>query len=108
MDYLKADGTMPRLNIILKDMPPADTREILLKISKAAVSHGRMSWRLPARKVRVNCPVAGSAEMARSNLYEGAILIAGEGYEAGKAKLEKIDTSFLIQATGRFLKRRWS
>jgi hypothetical protein len=33
--------------------------------------------------------------MARSNLYEGAILIVGEGYESGRTKLEKIDMSLL-------------
>ncbi len=37
MDYLKAGGTMPQLNSILEDLPPADHRKMLLMISKAAV-----------------------------------------------------------------------
>jgi chemotaxis protein MotC len=95
MDYLKAGGTMPRLNIILKDLFPIDTREILLKISKAAVSHGRHALAIASAQSARELSNAGSAEMARSNLYEGAILIVGESYELGKAKLEKIDASLL-------------
>lgn len=95
MDYLKAGGTMPRLNIILKDLPPADTREMLLMISQAAVSHGRHALATSSAQSAGELSRTGSAEMARSNLYEGAILIAGEGYEAGRTKLEKIDTSLL-------------
>ena len=95
MDYLKAGGTMPRLNVILKDLPPADTRKILLMISKAAAGHGRHSLAIASAQNAREQSLAGSAEMARSNLYEGAIMIVGEGYEAGKAKLEKINTSLL-------------
>ena len=95
MDYLKAGGTMPRLNIILKDLPPADTRGILLKISKAAVSHGRHALAVASAQSAGELSHAGSAEMARSNLYEGAILIAGESYEAGKTELEKINPTLL-------------
>ena len=95
MDYLKAGGTMPRLNLILKDLPPADYRNMLLMISKAAVGHGRHSLAISSAQSAGELSRAGSAEMARSNLYEGAILIAGEGYEAGRAKLEKIDASLL-------------
>ncbi len=95
MDYLKAGGTMPRLNVILKDLPPADYREILLMISKAAVSHGRHALAISSAQSARELSRAGSAEMARSNLYEGAILIAGEGYESGKTRLEKIDEALL-------------
>lgn len=95
MDYLKAGGTMPRLNVILKDLPPADTSDILLEISKAAVNHGRHALAIASGQSAGELSHAGSAEMARSNLYEGAILIAGEGYESGKTKLEKIDPSLL-------------
>ncbi len=95
MDYLKAGGTMPRLNIILKDLPPADYRKMLLKISKAAAGHGRHSLATSVAQIARELSGAGSAEMARSNLYEGAIMIAGEGYESGKAMLEKIDTALL-------------
>ena len=95
MDYLKAGGTMPRLNIILEDLPPADTRKMLLMISKAATGHGRHSLAISSAQSAGELSRTDSAEMARSNLYEGAILIAGEGYESGKTKLEKIDTSLL-------------
>ena len=105
MDYLKAGGTMPRLNIILKDLPPADTREILLEISKAAVNHGRHALAIASAQSAGELSRAGSAEMARSNLYEGAILIAGEGYEAGKTKLEKIDSSLLDPSDRSLLKK---
>ena len=95
MDYLKAGGTMPQLNIILNDLPPADTREMLLTISKSAAGHGRHALAISSAQSAGELSIAGSAEMARSNLYEGAIMIAGEDYEAGKAKLEKIDASLL-------------
>lgn len=86
---------MPRLNVILKDLPPADYQKMLLMISKAAVGHGRHALAISSAQSAGELSRAGSAEMARSNLYEGAILIAGEGYASGKAKLEKIDTSLL-------------
>ncbi|MDP1702519.1 MAG: hypothetical protein Q8L53_16380 [Aestuariivirga sp.] len=95
MDYLKAGGTMPRLNVILKDLPAADYRKMLLMISKAATGHGRRSLAISSAQSARELSRAGSAEMARSNLYEGAILIVEEGYELGKTKLEKIDRSFL-------------
>lgn len=95
MDYLKAGGTMPQLNIILKDLPPADTRKMLLMISKAAVGHGRHLLATSSAQSAGELSRAGSAEMARSNLYEGAIMIVGEGYESGKAKLERIDAALL-------------
>lgn len=95
MDYLKAGGTMPRLNVILKDLPAADYRKMLLTISKSAAGHGRHSLAISSAQSARELSGAGSAEMARSNLYEGAILIVGEDYESGKAKLEKIDTALL-------------
>jgi len=95
MDYLKAGGTMPRLNIILEDLPPADYRKMLLMISKAATGHGRHSLAISSAQSARELPGAGSAEIARSNLYEGAIMIAGEGHESGKTKLEKIDAALL-------------
>ena len=95
MDYLKAGGTTSRLNVILKDLPPADYRKMLLMISKAAVGHGRHALAISCAQSAGELSHAGSGEMARSNLYEGAILIVGEGYESGKIKLEKIDTSLL-------------
>ncbi len=95
MDYLKAGGTMPRLNVILKDLPPADYRKMLLMISKAATGYGRHALAFSSAQSSRELSGAGSAEMARSNLYEGAILIVGEDYELGKAKLEKIDRSLL-------------
>jgi chemotaxis protein MotC len=95
MDYLKAGGTMPRLNFILKDLPPAGYRKILLMISQAAIGHGRHSLAISSAQTVRELSRAGTAEMARSNLYEGAIMIVGEGYESGKTKLEKIDKSLL-------------
>lgn len=95
MDYLKAGGTMPQLNIILKDLTPADYRKMLLMISKAATGHGRHSLAISSAQSAGELSDAGSAEMARSNLYEGAIMIVGEDYESGKAKLEKINASLL-------------
>ena len=80
----------------------------LLMISKAAVGHGRHSLAISSAQSARELSRAGSAEMARSNLYEGAIMIVGESYELGKTKLEKIDKSLLIEATGRCLKRRWN
>jgi chemotaxis protein MotC len=94
-DYLKTGGTMPRLNVILKDLPPASYGETLLMISKAAAGHGRHSLAISSAQSARELSGMGSAEMARANLYEGAIMIAGEGYELGKAKLEKIDTALL-------------
>jgi chemotaxis protein MotC len=95
MDYLKAGGTMPRLNVILKDLPPARYMEMLLMISRAAVGHGRHSLAISSAQSARELPGAGSAELARANLYEGAIMIAGEGYELGKTKLEKMDMVLL-------------
>jgi chemotaxis protein MotC len=95
MDYLKAGGTIPRLNVILKDLPPASYVNTLLMISKAAAGHGRHSLAISSAQSARELSRAGSAEMARANLYEGAILIVGESYELGKTKLEKIDTSLL-------------
>ena len=86
---------MPRLNNILQDLPPADDRQMLLMISKAAVSHGRHSLAIFTAQSAGALSRSGSAEMTRSDLYEGAILVAGEGYESGKAKLEKINASLL-------------
>lgn len=105
MDYLKAGGTVPRLNLILKDLSPADYRNILLMISKAAVGHGRHALAISSAQSAGELSRAGSAEMARSNLYEGAILIAGEGYEAGEAKLEKINPSLLDPADRALLEK---
>lgn len=105
MDYLKAGGTMPRLNIILKDLPPASYGNMLLTISEAAVGHGMHALAISSAQSARELSRAGSAEMARSNLYEGAILIAGEGYEAGKAKLEKIDTSLLAPSDNALLEK---
>jgi len=102
MDYLKAGGTMSRLKSILQDLPPADDRQMLLMISKAAVGHGRHSLAIFTAQGAGALSRSGSAEMARSDLYEGAILIAGEGYESGKAKLEKINAS-LLDASDRLL-----
>jgi chemotaxis protein MotC len=95
MDYLKAGGTVQSLNLILKDLSPSDYRNILLMISKAAVGHGRHALAMSSAQSAGELSRAGSAEMARSNLYEGAILIAGEGYDAGRAKLEKTNPSLL-------------
>jgi chemotaxis protein MotC len=95
MDYLNAGGTMPRLNVILKDLPPASYVETLLMISKAATGHGRHSLAISSAQSAHELCRAGSVEMARANLYEGAIMIAGEDYEAGKTRLEKIGTSLL-------------
>jgi len=95
MDYLKAGGTMPRLTIILKDLSPADYRKLLLMISKTAAGHGRHSLAISSAQSARELSLAGSAEMTRSNLYEGAIMIVGEGYESGKVKLEKINPSLL-------------
>ena len=95
MDYLKAGGTMPRLNLILKNLPPADDRKILLMIGKAAVGHGRHALAISSAQSARELSGAGSAEMARSNLYEGAIMIAGEDHETGKTMLEKTDKSLL-------------
>lgn len=105
MDYLKAGGTLPRLNLILKDLPPADYRKILLAISKAAVGHGRHALAISSAQSAGELSGEGSVEMARSKLYEGAILIAGEGYEAGKTKLEQIDTSLLDTSDRPLLKK---
>lgn len=95
MDYLKAGGTMPQLDSILEDIPPAGHRKILLMISKAAVSHGRHSLAISSAQSARELSPAGSAEMTRSNLYEGAVMIVGEDFESGKTKLEKIDKSLL-------------
>jgi chemotaxis protein MotC len=105
MDYLKAGGTLPRLNIILKDLPPASYGNMLLTISKAAVGHGRHALAISSAQSARELSGAGSAEMARSNLYEGAILIAGEGYEAGKAELEKIDKALLAPSDRSLLEK---
>ena len=64
-------------------------------ISKAAVSHGRHSLAISSAQSARELSTAGSAEMTRSNLYEGAIMIVGEDFESGKTKLEKIDKSRL-------------
>jgi chemotaxis protein MotC len=95
MDYMKTGGTMPRLNFILKDLPPASSGKMLLMISKAATGHGRHPLAISSAQSARELSGAGSAELARSNLYEGAIMIAGEDYELGTAKLEKIDRSLL-------------
>ena len=95
MDYLKAGGTMPQLDSILEDIPPAGHRKMLLMISKAAVSHGRHSLAISSAQSARELSIAGSAEMTRSNLYEGAVMIVGEDFESGKTKLEKIDKSRL-------------
>ena len=95
MDYLKAGGTKPQLNSILEDLPPASHRKMLLMISKAAVSHGRHSLAISSAQSARELSLAGSTEMARSNLYEGAVMIVGEDFESGKTKLEKLDKSLL-------------
>ena len=95
MDYLKAGGTKPQLDSILEDLPPAGHRKMLLMISKAAVGHGRHSLAISSAQSARELSLAGSAEMTRSNLYEGAVMIVGEDFESGKTKLEKIDKSLL-------------
>jgi chemotaxis protein MotC len=95
MDYLEAGGTIARLNVILKDLPPASYVDSLLMISKAATGHGRHSLAISSAQSARELSRAGSAEMARANLYEGAIMIVGESYELGKTQLEKIDKSLL-------------
>jgi chemotaxis protein MotC len=94
-DYMKAGGTIPRLNVILKDLPSASYREMLLMISRAATGHGRHSLAISSAQSARELAGAGSAELARANLYEGAIMIAGEDHEQGKTKLEKIDAALL-------------
>jgi chemotaxis protein MotC len=94
-DYLIAGGTMPRLAFVLKDLPPSDSTLMLLKIAKAAVGHGRYSLAISTAEEAFKLSRAGSPEMARSNLYAGAVMIAEKDHEIGRKKLEQTNRSLL-------------
>ena len=98
VDYLKSGGSMPRLILVLKDLPSSDYRRMLLKISKAALNHGRYSLATLNAEKALELSRADSAEMARSNLYLGALMIVQENLANGKEKLEQLDKRQLDQS----------
>ena len=98
VDYLKSGGSMPRLMLVLKDMPSSDYRRMLLKISRAALNHGRYSLATLNAEKALELSRADSAEMARSNLYLGALMIVQENLANGKEKLEQLDKRQLDQS----------
>ena len=104
-DYLKSGGSMPRLMLILKDLPSFEYRRMLLKISKAALDHGRYSLATLNAEKALELSRTDSAEMARSNLYLGAIMIVQENLENGKKKLEQLDRRQLDQSDQVLLKK---
>ncbi len=95
VDYLKNGGTVPTLENVLKDLPTFNYRKMLLMIAKAAVGHGRYSLAATCAEKAFELSRADSAEMARANLYTGAVMIVQTDHEAGRKKLEQIDKSLL-------------
>ena len=89
---------MPRLVLVLKDLPSSDYRRMLLKISKAALNHGRYSLATLNAEKALELSRADSTEMARSNLYLGALMIVQENLANGKEKLEHLDKRQLDQS----------
>lgn len=98
VDYLNPAGSIANLNFILNDLAPADHRKMLLSIAKAAISRGRFKLAVACAAKALEMSRAGSAEMARSNLYAGAAMIAQDNFNLGKEKLEAIDNSLLGQS----------
>jgi chemotaxis protein MotC len=98
VDYLKSGGSMQQLILVLKDLPSSDYRRMLLKISKAALNHGRYSLATLNAEKALELSRADSAEMARSNLYLGAIMIVQKNLANGKEKLEQLDKQQLDQS----------
>ncbi len=95
IDYLKNGGTMAKLLTVLEDLPPFNYRKMLLMTAKAAVGHGRYELAIACAEKAFELSRTGSAEMARSNLYTGAVMIVQKDYEAGRKKLAQIDKSLL-------------
>lgn len=104
-DYLTTGGTMPKLEFVLKDLPPSDYPEMLLKIAKSAVGHGRHLLAISAAEKAFELSRAGSPGMARSNLYAGAVMIVQEDHEIGRRKLALVDKSLLDPGDRALLER---
>jgi chemotaxis protein MotC len=98
VDYAVSGGTLLALNTILDDLSAADHRRLLLAISKASIGRGKFKLTMECAAKALEIPQADRSEMARSDLYLGAVMIVQKEFEAGKAKLEAIDKSLLDQS----------
>jgi chemotaxis protein MotC len=97
VDYLGSAGTMQDLNMILDALAPANHRKMLLSISRAAIGRGKFSLTKLCAAKALEMSRADSADMMRAHLYSAAAMIVQDEFEAGTARLVKIDKSLLDQ-----------
>lgn len=93
--YGHAPEQLAKLETMLEGLDVATRRQSYMLIAHRAVIGGRVELARLAARHAVALAAEGSAEHTRSRIYEAAILIVTEDYDAGVATLDAIDRSKL-------------
>jgi chemotaxis protein MotC len=84
-----------RLEKILADLGPEEQTKLYLSIAETALVQGRTAVARYAADRAAKFSMNRNADLARSNLYLGASIIATDSYDKGLALLNSIDVTHL-------------
>jgi chemotaxis protein MotC len=94
-DFKRATDWISRTETELQKAPPSERVGLYLAIAEQATKGGNIDIARYAAGKAKDLAQAGSPELARAQLYEGAAMVATADFEAGLALLGEADLSLL-------------
>jgi chemotaxis protein MotC len=88
-------GRLPRLAAMLASVGPTERRDIYLTVAKEALLKGKVEMAKFAASHAASLAKPGSAEQARSQVFEAAALVVTDQLETGVDMLSGVDRSRL-------------
>jgi chemotaxis protein MotC len=76
-------------------LPVPARRQLLLRLARAALTHGRLQLAMGLAEKASELSIAGSAEMQRARLYRAAAELVTEKFEEGRTRLAAVNAALL-------------